>query len=254
MPRPARKAAFANSLLASLPSSDAARVGEACETTELIFGSSLYAPGDRIQNVYFPTNSYISLITPAGASESLEVGLVGSEGMFGVTVLLDVKTSPVLGLIQGAGPALQMRATRFTEIANESAPFRKILNRYLYILTAQMAQTAACSRFHALDARLARWLLMTHDRAFSDTFRLTHEFLAYMLGVRRAGVTEAAGRLQASGMIRYAHGVLTVLDRKGLEKVSCPCYDALNATYAKHLKMPANGHGNAIKARTIHRD
>jgi len=249
MPKPRRKAAFANSLLASLPSSDAALVGEACEPTELIFGSNLYTPGDRIQHVYFPTNSYISLITPAGASESLEVGLVGSEGMFGVTVLLDVKTSPVLGLIQGAGPALQMRANLFTEVANESAPFRKILNRYLYILTAQIAQTAACSRFHSLDARLARWLLMTHDRAFSDTFRLTHEFLAYMLGVRRAGITEAAGRLQAKGVIRYGHGVLTVLDRKGLEKASCPCYDALNATYAKLLKKRPNGNAS----RTTHR-
>ena len=246
---PARKAAFANSLLASLSSRDAARVGEACEPTELIFGASLYAPGDRIQHVYFPTNSYISLITPAGASESLEVGLVGSEGMFGITLLLDVKTSPVLGLIQGGGPALQMRAKQFTEIANEIPPFRKILNRYLYILTAQIAQTAACSRFHSLDARLARWLLMTHDRAFSDTFRLTHEFLAYMLGVRRAGITEAAGRLQAKGMIRYGHGVLTMLDRKELETVSCPCYDALNATYAKHLKLRPSGNG----ARTIHR-
>ena len=206
-------------------------VASACEPAELTFGDSVCKPGDTIRHVYFPTNSYISLITPAGASESLEVGMVGNEGMFGITVLLDVKTSPLLGLVQGGGQALRMSAGRFGQVANEIAPFRKILNRYLYVLTAQLAQTAACNRFHSLDSRLARWLLMTRDRAFSDTFRLTHEFLAYMLGVRRAGVTEAAGRLQAKDLIRYGHGELTVVDRQGLEQVSCPCYGAVNATY-----------------------
>ena len=210
MPKLVRKVAFANSLLASLPAGEGKRINEACEPAELTFGSNLCAPGDRIRHVYFPTTSYVSLITPAGASESLEVGLVGNEGAFGITVLLDVKTSPVRGLVQGGGQAQRMPASRFTKIANESAPFRKVLNRYLYVLTSQIAQTAACSRYHSLDARLARWLLMTHDRALSDTFRLTHEFLAYMLGVRRAGVTEAAGRAQAKGLISlcpwFAHG------------------------------------------------
>src|SRR5207247_6356181 len=132
--------------------------------------------------------------------------------------------SALLALVQGAGHAMRMTSGRFTRLANDSKPFKRMLNRYLYVLTAQLAQTAACNRFHLLDARMARWLLMTHDRARRDTFRLTHEFLAYMLGVRRAGVTEAAGHLQAQRLIRYVRGELTVLNRRGLEALSCPCY------------------------------
>jgi Mn-dependent DtxR family transcriptional regulator len=174
--------------------------------------------------------------------------MVGNEGMFGITLLLGVKTSPLLGLVQGGGPALRMSASRFRKVANESAPFRQTLNRYLYVLTAQIAQTAACNRFHLLDQRMARWLLMSQDRAHSDTFRLTHQFLAYMLGVRRAGVTEAAGRLQAKGLIRYARGVLTVLDREELEASACSCYGALNATYRQHLlRLPNSGIARAHK-------
>jgi CRP-like cAMP-binding protein len=230
----------ANGLIASLPRVDRDHVTGACEHAELDFGKPVCNPGDTIRHVYFPTNSYISLITPPGTSESLEVGMVGNEGMFGITLLLGVKTSPLLGVVQGGGPALRMSASRFTKVANESVPFRQKLNRYLYVLTAQIAQTAACNRFHLLDQRMARWLLMSQDRAHSDTFRLTHQFLAYMLGVRRAGVTEAAGRLQAKGLIRYVRGVLTVLDRKALEAVACSCYGALNATYKQHLPRPPN--------------
>ena len=138
-----------------------------------------------------------------------------------------------------------MSAARFVRLAKNSLPFRQTLNRYLYVLTAQLAQSAACNRFHQLDARLARWLLMTHDRAHSTTFQLTHQFLAYMLGVRRAGVTEAAGRLQAKRLIRHRHGELTVLDRVGLEAASCPCYGGFNAMYRKHLgdapQLPRDG-------------
>jgi CRP-like cAMP-binding protein len=229
-----------NYLLASLPRPDRELVGRACDHAELPFGEPLCHPGEPIRHIYFPTDSYISLITPSGASESLEVGMVGNEGLFGITVLLGVKTSALLGLIQGGGPALRMTANRFKLLADESKPFRRVLNRYLYVLTSGLAQTAACSRFHLLDARTARWLLMTQDRAHKDTFRLTHELLAYMLGVRRAGVTEAAGRLQAQGLIRYSRGVLTVLDRAGLEAVSCLCYGALKSTYQDYLGTPRN--------------
>jgi CRP-like cAMP-binding protein len=239
----------ANGLIASLPRTERDRVTGACEHAELDFGKPVCNPGDTIRHVYFPTNSYISLITPTGTSESLEVGMVGNEGMFGITLLLDVKTSPLMGLVQGGGPALRMSASRFAKVAKESEPFRQTLNRYLYVLTSQIAQTAACNRFHLLDQRMARWLLMTQDRAHSDTFRLTHQFLAYMLGVRRAGITEAAGRLQSKRLIRYARGELTVLDRAGLEAVSCPCYAALNTTYRKHLRKP----GNSSVARTRHK-
>jgi hypothetical protein len=174
--------------------------------------------------------------------------MVGNEGIFGITLLLGIKTSALLGLVQGGGPAFRMTGSRFVKLAGQSGPFRKVLDRYLYVLTAQIAQTAACSRFHLLDARMARWLLMTQDRAHKDTFRLTHHFLAFMLGVRRAGVTEAAGRLQAKRLISYSRGELTVLDRVGLEKVSCACYRALKTTYQQYLGNGAKNHAHVRRA------
>ena len=218
-----------------MPANDREDAVRACEPVELAVGEWVSKPGEHIRHVYFPVDSYISLITPAGMSESLEVGMVGDEGMFGITLLLDVKASPLTGLVQGSGPALRMSASRFVRLAKNSFPFRQTLNRYLYVLTAQLAQSAACNRFHQLDARMARWLLMTQDRAHSNTFRLTHQFLAYMLGVRRAGVTEASGRLQAKRLIRHRHGELTVLDRVGLEATSCPCYGGFKDLYQEHL-------------------
>ena len=234
-----------NKLLASLARTDREYVVGACEPTELIWGKEVCRAGENIRHVYFPTDSYISLITPAGASESLEVGMVGNEGVFGVTVLLGVKATSLAGVVQGGGHALRMSATRFAKIADERASFKKILNRYLYVLMAQVAQTAACTRFHSLEARLARWVLMTHDRAHRNTFNLTHRFLAYMLGVRRAGVTEAAGRLQARGVIKYGNGKLTVLNRPALEAASCPCYVALRDTYLQHFRSAGTSRGNA---------
>jgi CRP-like cAMP-binding protein len=232
------KSHASNELIASLPAADRDLVLGSCETTELEFGATVCKPGDRITHVYFPTTGYISLITPAGAAESLEVGMVGTEGLFGITLILDVNTSPLLGLVQGGGAALRMTARRFTRAAADSRVFRRTINRYLYVLTTQLAQTAACNRFHHLDARMARWLLMTSDRTTGNTFHLTHSFLAYMLGVRRAGVTESAGRLQARRLISYARGLVTVTDRPGLEAMSCDCYAALNRTYNKFMRPP----------------
>jgi CRP-like cAMP-binding protein len=224
-----------NALIGLLPANDRDDAIRACESVDLAIGEWVSKPGEHIRHVYFPVDSYISLITPPGMSESLEVGMVGDEGMFGITLLLDVKASPLTGLVQGSGAALRMSAARFVRLAKNSLPFRQTLNRYLYVLTAQLAQSAACNRYHQLDARMARWLLMTQDRAHSNTFRLTHQFLAYMLGVRRAGVTEASGRLQAKRLIRHGHGELTVLDRVGLEAASCACYGGFKALYRQHL-------------------
>ena len=235
MSTPVGPSARGNSLLDALPRRSRQALIQTSELVELVFGSPLCQPGEEIRHVYFPSTGYISLITPAGASESLEVGLVGHEGMFGITLLLEIKTSPLLGLVQGSGTAWRMPAGRFRRAANEIVAFRRILNRYLYVLTAQLAQSAACGRYHLLDARMARWMLMTHDRAVDDTFRLTHEFLAQMLGVRRAGVTEVAGRLQKQNLIGYHRGEVTVLDRTGLESASCPCYQASNDMYKLHL-------------------
>lgn len=229
-----------NALLDAISRREREKFIAACERVEMTVGETVCKPGDPIKHVYFPLSSYISLITPPGASESLEVGLVGREGSFGLTVLLDIETSSLLGLTQGSGSALRMPAQHLRRRAKDNPQLNKIFNRYLYVLMAQVAQTAACSRFHRLEARLARWLLMTHDRARGDVFPLTHVFLAHMLGVRRAGVTTIAHRLQANKLITYSRGVIKVLDRKGLEALTCPCYEAFNGIYRTHL---TNGHG-----------
>src|SRR5690242_15790221 len=213
-----------NSLIAALPARDRPMLLSHCEEVDLELGKVVCDPGAPISHVYCPVSSYISLITPKEVVGSLEVGLIGREGVFGITVLLDVADSPLLGLAQGQGAALRMRPSAFRKAAAGSAALQRMLNRYLYVLMAQIAQSAACSRFHVLDARLARWMLMTHDRAGSSTFVLTHEFLAFMLGVRRAGVTVAAGRLHRRNLITYNRGRVQILDRKGLEAMSCPCY------------------------------
>ena len=163
---------------------------------------------------------------------------MGSEGAFGITLLLGIDISPLQGLVQGAGKAWRMTAQQFRRASVERRSFEEVADAYLYVLMAQIAQTAACGRYHPLEARLARWLLMTHDRAGSDDFRLTHEFLSHMLGVRRAGVTEAAGALQKRHLIQYRRGLVRVLNRTGIEAASCACYGALNTLYDQHMSEP----------------
>ena len=224
-----------NRLLAALTPRERAAVLKTCEEVELKFRDVLSEPDEPIRHVYFPTTSYISLITPKGASESLEVGLVGNEGVFGITLVLGIDVSPLKGLVQGGGLAMRMSVPYFRRASKERPSFGRVVNAYLYVLMAQIAQTAACGHFHQLEARLARWILMTHDRAGSDTFPLTHAFLAQMLGVRRAGVTEAAGIVQRRGFIQYRRGMVRVLNRPALEAIACPCYEAFNTMYGKHL-------------------
>jgi CRP-like cAMP-binding protein len=222
-----------NLLLAGLPEVDRRRLIACCEPVELIFEDVLYDVGDRVRHVYFPTASFLSLVSAVDKGSNLEVGLVGVEGMVGSTLLLGVETTSLRVLVQGAGPALRIDAAQFGRELKRSAPLRKRLNLYLYVLITQLTQMAPCARYHLVEARLARWLLMTRDRAQSSEFPLTQEFLAYMLGVRRAGITRAASNLQKRRLIRYSRGKMRILNSRALEAVSCDCYAAAAQMYAQ---------------------
>lgn len=231
----AQRAHPANRLLEALPGSALRRMLAACEVVELAFAEALYTPNERLEHVYFPTTSFISLIMPVDGSDSLEVGLVGNEGMFGIPIVLGVDASPVRAVVQGAGSALRMDVAAFRRELGLAPALRREIGRYVFVRLAQLAQTAACTRFHVVEARLARWLLMTQDRAHADTFHVTQEFLALMLGVRRVGVTNAASSLQKRRLIHYSRGDITVVDRRGLRAASCACYRADRESYERIL-------------------
>lgn len=213
-----------NRLLASLPRESYRDLLPGLAAVSLVFGDVLYEPGARIRDVYFPGKSVVSLLTVVDGHNALEVGLVGREGMVGIPLALGVEISPVRALVQGSGAAMQMTAAGFRKAFEASPLLRRGLYHYTHGLMAQITQTAACNRFHQVEARLARWLLMTRDRVDSAQFRLTQEFLSHMLGVRRVGVTAAASALQKRGLIQYTRGDLRILDHAGLEATACSCY------------------------------
>src|SRR5258707_4798976 len=196
-----------NSMLAALPRKQYQSLLSGLESVALTFGEVLYEPGERIRFVYFPGDSLVSLLTLVDAQSALEVGMVGREGMVGVPLSLGADISPVRALVQGAGAAMRMKAARFSREIRKSPRLQQEVNRYTGVLMAQITQTAACNRFHVVEARLARWLLMTRDRLRSDEFPLTHEFLGHMLGGRRVGVTKAPLAPQGRKPSHYSPGV-----------------------------------------------
>ena len=225
-------AAAQNHLIERLPRKDRTRLLAVCEPVQLVLGEVLCEPGKATRHVWFPIDGFISMVAPIDAKPALEVGMVGREGMLGAQLALGVATVPLHALVQGAGSALRVGATAFRAELARSPALQRVLHRYLYVLMAQLTGSAACLRFHEIGPRLARWLLMSQDRAHAARFHVTHEFLAYMLGVRRVGVTAAASGLQRNGLIEYHRGEMAVLDRKGLEAAACDCYANDRQAYA----------------------
>lgn len=216
--------AMENQLLMCLPTKDRNRIGAQGECIELSAGNVLYEPGHTIEYAYFPRIAVICLRATLADHPPLQINLVGNEGMLGASLVLGVATAPLQAAVHGAGSCLRLSRAQLQGALLEIPELRTHLNRYLYLQVMQLAQSAACIHFHAIEQRLARWLLMTHDRAHGDHFHFTHENLANLLGVRRSGVTLAAGWLQHQGLIQYTRGEITIVDRKGLEAVSCLCY------------------------------
>jgi CRP-like cAMP-binding protein len=223
-----------NRILASLPPAEYDRVTSDLEPCALPINMVLYEADSPITHVYFPTSGCLSMVN-AMEEGAVEVGTIGFEGWAGLPLLLGDDRMPTRAFVQLSGDGFRMRANAFAKAVEKNPAFARILNRHSLALFNQAAQSVACNRLHTLESRCARWLLMTHDRMRMEPFMLTHEFLSYMLGVHRPAVTLAAGVLQKAGLIRYTRGKVTVLDRAGLEAVSCACYEITRASYERLL-------------------
>ena len=224
-----------NLLLATLPARARLEFLSSCDRVELHAAEVVVRSGEQMRYVYFPLDCFMFVVAGAEHGQRLEVGMVGDEGMLGVSVLLGLTVAPHVVVVQGAGMALRMGTVSFQRQCSRNAVLRRELNRYACVLMDQLAQAVFCTHFHVVEARLARWLLMTRDRAHTMQFRLTHETLSALLGARRAGVTRAASALRRRKLIRYSRGLITILDERGLEAAACSCYAADRKTYQRVL-------------------
>ena len=213
-----------NYLLAALPPVERQRIFAALERVELPLGKVLYESGDAMTHVYFPTDAIVSLLYVMEDGASAEIAVVGNEGLIGIALFMGGETTPSRAIVQSAGGAYRMKGQQLKDEFNRHGQLQLLLLRYTQSLITQMAQTAVCNRHHSVDQQLCRWLLLSLDRLSSNELKMTQELIANMLGVRREGVTEAAGKLQKLGVIRYSRGQITVLDRPKLEALSCECY------------------------------
>jgi len=229
VPKQSRPPPIQNHLLAALPGKEYKRLIPHLETVRLPFMEILYEGGEPIEHVYFPNDGLISLLVVMADGTLREVGLIGNEGMLGTALALGMNTTPTRALIQMPGSAMRMKAKALRDELKRGGALQDVLQRYVHALFTQISQSAACVSSHAVDERLSRWLVMTHDHAPGDEFEMKHEFMAMMLGVTRSVVTRAAGHLQKERMIRYTRGQVTVLDRPRLEATACECYGVMKA-------------------------
>lgn len=220
-----------NRLLGALPAEDFAALLPGFDIVALGVKEIVYEINRPITHIYFPLNSVFSLLVRTGEEESVEVGTIGSEGMVGLPVFLGATTAPTFAFSQIPGYSARMEAQVFRDEVGRRGALQQLLQRYTQALFNLVAQGSACNRHHPVGQRLARWLLLTQDRAGADTFPITHEFIAQMLGVRRASATEAAQALQEAGLIRYTWGMVTIVDRQGLEAAACQCYGIITADF-----------------------
>lgn len=228
----ANQVAISNHLLAALPRKDYRKLLHVLEPVTLGYEEVLYEAHAPIRHVYFPLDCFVSMLTTVDSGRAAEVGLIGAEGMIGLPVALGIAVSPFRAVVQGGGTAMRMKTTDFRREFSESAALRRVLFLFTHLLMIQIAQTAACNRFHVVTQRMARWLLMTRDRVNSNEFRITQEFLALMLGVRRVGINVAARSLQERKLIGYRRGTVTILDHKGLVAAACGCYKTVKDRYS----------------------
>ncbi len=224
-----------NQLIANLPRNSRLSLMRLCEPVQLTMAEVLCDGGTPIRHVYFPVEGFISLVTLLDGQPVLEVGMVGREGMLGAQMALGVTNEPLHAVVQGSGSAWRVGKRDFLRELKRNSALQQSLRRYLHVTMTQLAGSAACLRFHQIGPRLARWLLMTQDRANSDRFRVTHEFLAFMLGVRRVGITTAAADLQRRGLVTYHRGDIKIVQRRGLEKAACSCYARDRQVYSELL-------------------
>jgi CRP-like cAMP-binding protein len=232
---PTRNNGHRNHLLDALPAGDYTRLKSHLELIPLGLGEVLYKPGARLRYVYFPTTSIVSLLYVMEDGASAEIAVVGNEGMLGISLFMGGETTPSHAVVQSAGLSVRLEAQLLKDEFARFGPMMHLLLRYTQALITQMAQTAVCNRHHSVDQQLCRWLLLSLDRLASNELSMTQELIANMLGVRREGVTEAAGKLQDAGLIHYQRGRITVLDRPGLEARSCECYQVVKTEFDRLL-------------------
>jgi CRP-like cAMP-binding protein len=222
-------------LLAVLPEPESKRLLPHLELVSLPLGKALYESGDQLNHVYFPTTSIVSLLYELENGSSAEIAVVGNEGIVGIALFMGGDTMPNRAVVQSAGHAYRLPGSLLKQEFNRAGALQHLLLRYTLAMLTQMAQTAVCNRHHTVDQQLCRWLLLSLDRLPTMELIMTQELIANMLGVRREGVTEAAGKLQKAGLIRYGRGRITVLDRSGLEKRVCECYEVVRKEFRRLL-------------------